>query len=153
MVSRKFSPFIAGVTGAAILTLAGYAQAFPGHGGGHRGSPAMAACLAVAPKSLKASLRSAFKSSRLRSDMKAVWTAKQNLAQAILAKTTPLTTYESALSTAQLKVIQDADAIAQNVCGQLTPAQLAAATTLYTNLQNNRQTVRGYFQAAHAAGE
>jgi len=30
---RKFSPFIAAVTGAAILTLAAYVQAFSGHGG------------------------------------------------------------------------------------------------------------------------
>ena len=75
---------------AAILTLAGYVQAFSGHGGHHHGSPALAACLAAAPKSVKTSLRSTFKSSSLRSDQKAVWTANQNLAQAILAPpTTP----------------------------------------------------------------
>jgi hypothetical protein len=50
-------------------------------------------------------------------------------------------------------VIQDEDKIAQSVCGQLASSQLTAASTLYTNLQNNRQTARGYFQAAHAAGE
>jgi len=150
---RKFSPVIAAVTGAAILTLVGYVQAFPGHGGHHGGS-SLAACLAAAPKSVKANLWSTFKNSSLRSDRKAVWTAKHNLGQAILAKTTPLTTYESALSSAQLKVIQDRDAIAQGVCGDLSAAQLTAATTLYNNLQSNRQTVHGYFEAAHqAAGE
>jgi len=64
-----------------------------------------------------------------------------------------LTPLENALSAAQLTVIQDEDKIAQSVCGQLTSSQLTAASTLYTNLQNNRQTARGYFQAAHAAGE
>jgi hypothetical protein len=145
----KFSPFIAAVSGAAILTLAGYAQAF-GHGGHHHGSPALSACMAAAPKSVKTGLWSSFKSSPLHADRKAVMTAKQNLDAAILAKG-PLTADENALSAAQLKVIQDEDAIAQNVCGQLTPAQLTAATTLYTNLQSNHQAVRGYFQAAREA--
>jgi hypothetical protein len=151
---RKFSPFIAAVTGAAILTLATYAQAFPGHGGHHHGSPALAACLVAAPKSVKTNLWSTFKSSSLRSDRQAVGTAKQNLAQAILAQNPSLTGYETALSAAQLNVTQDEDAIAQGVCGQLSTSQLAAASTLYTNLQNNRQTTRGYFQAARqAAGQ
>jgi hypothetical protein len=151
---RKFSPFIAAVTGAAILGLAAYAQAFSGHGGHHHGSPALAACLAAAPKSVKSNLWSTFKSSSLRSDRQAVWTAKQNLEQQILAKNSSLSEYETALSNAQLKVIQDEDAIAQSVCGQLSAAQLTAASTLYTNLQNNRQTVRSYFEAAHqAAGQ
>jgi hypothetical protein len=50
-------------------------------------------------------------------------------------------------------VIQDEDGIAESVCGALTGSQLTAASTLYTNLQNNRQTVHGYFEAAHAASE
>lgn len=151
---RKFSPFIAAVTGVAILTLAAYAQAFSGHGGHHHGSPALAACMAAAPKSVKANLWPTFKGSSLFSDRQAVETAKQNLAQQILAKNTSLTEYETALSQAQLKVIQDEDAMAQSVCGQLSAPQLAAASTLYTNLQGNRQTVRGYFQAAQqAAGQ
>jgi hypothetical protein len=58
------------------------------------------------------------------------------------------------LSQGQLKVIQDQDVIAQGVCGRLSATQLAAASTLYTNLQNNRQTVKGYFATARqAAGE
>jgi hypothetical protein len=151
---RKFSPFIATVAGAALLTAAGYAQAFGGHGGHHHGSPALSACLAAAPKSVKTTIWSTFKSSSLRTDRQAVHTAKQALDQAILAKSTSLTADENALSAAQLKVIQDEDAIAQNVCGSLSPAQLGAANTLYTNLQNNRQTVHGYFQTARdAAGE
>ena len=84
-------------------------------------------------------------------DKQAVQTAKNNLAQQILAKNTSLGQYEAALSSAQLKVIQDEDTIATGVCGQLSSTQLAAASTLYTNLQNNRQTVRGYFQTAHQA--
>lgn len=144
---------IVAVTGAGILTLVGYVQAFSGHGGRHHGSGALAACLAVTPKSAKTSLRSTFKDSSLHSDRKAVWTAKQNLEQAILAKSTSLGGLETALSNAQLKVIQDEDGIAESVCGALTGSQLTAASTLNTNLQNNRQTVRGYFDAAHAASE
>jgi len=87
-------------------------------------------------------------------DRDALRTARINLAQQILAKNTSLGTYETALSQAQLKVIQDEDAIAQNVCGQLTASQLAAASTLFTNLQSTKQTVHGYFQTAHqASGE
>jgi hypothetical protein len=147
----KLSPFIATITGAAILGLAASAHAFAGHGGHHHGSPALAACMAVTPKSAKSTLWSTFKSSPLHTDMQAVQTAKSNLAEQILAKNTSLTQYETALSQAQLKVIQDEDAVAQNVCGQLSSTQLAAASTLYTNLQSNRQTVRGYFEAAHQA--
>jgi hypothetical protein len=152
---RKFSPLIVAATGAAILTLVGYVHAFSGHGGRHHGSGALAACLAATPKSAKAGLRSTFKDSSLHSDRKAVWTAKQNLQQAILAnpKSTSLGGLETALSNAQLKVIQDEDGIAESVCGALTGSQLTAASTLYTNLQNNRQTVHGYFEAAHAASE
>jgi hypothetical protein len=149
---KKVSPFIATVAGAAILMIAASAYAFSGHGAGHHhGSPALAACMAVAPQSTRSNLRSTFKGSSLWADRQAVSTAKHNLAQQILAKNTSLGQYESALSNAQLKMIQDEDAIAQNVCGQLSQTQLAAASTLYTNLQNNRQTVRGYFQAAHQA--
>jgi hypothetical protein len=150
---RKLSPFIAAAAVAAILTVVGYVQAFSGHGGHHHGSAAMSACMAAAPQSVKTSLWSTFKSSSLHSDRQAVQAARQSLAQFLLGinTSTPLSTLESNLSKAQLKEIQDQDAMAQNVCGQLTQAQLAAASTLYTNLQNNRQTVRGYFEAAHAA--
>jgi hypothetical protein len=147
---KKSLAIVAAAGAAGILTVAAYAQAFQGHGH-HHGSAALMACLVAAPKSVKANLKSTFSSSPLRGDLQAVQTAKQNLALQILAKTTPLTPYETALSQAELKVIQDEDAIAQNVCGQLSPAQLGAASTLYNNLQNNRQTVRGYFQAAHQA--
>jgi hypothetical protein len=78
-------------------------------------------------------------------------TARRNLAQQILAKNPSLTEYETALSQAKLKVMQDEDAIAQNVCGQLSSSQLAAASTLYSNLESNRQTLRGYFAAARQA--
>ena len=148
---RKFSGLIAAFGVGAILGAVGYVQAYSGYHGHHKGSAAMSACMAAAPQSAKSNLWSSIKGSSLFADKKAVSTAKQNLDQAILAKTTPLTPLETALSAAQLKVLQDQDAIAQNVCGQLTAAQLAAANTLYTNLQNNRQTVRGYFEAAHAA--
>jgi len=147
----KLSPFIATVTGAAVLGLAVSAHAFGGHDGHHHGSPALAACMAVTPHSSKSTLWSTFKGSSLHTDMEAAQTAKNNLAEQILAKNTSLTQYETALSQAQLKLIQDEDAVAQSVCGQLSSTQLAAASTLYTNLQNNRQTVHGYFEAAHQA--
>jgi len=139
-------------SGAAILILAAYAQAFQGHGR-HHGSPALMACLAAAPQSAKANLKSTFSNSPLNSDRQAVQVAKQTLAQQILAKTTPLTQYENALSQAELKQIQDEDSLAQSVCGQLSAAQLSAASTLYNNLQSNHQTVRGYFQAARQGGK
>jgi hypothetical protein len=132
---RKFSPFIATVTDAAIITLANYVQAFSGYGGHHHGSPALAACQAAAPKSLKTNVWSTFKSSSSVSERHAVRKAKQNLAQQILAKNPSLIEYETALSQVQLKAIQDEDAIAQSVCGQLSAPESVAASTLYTNLK------------------
>jgi hypothetical protein len=149
---KKLLVIATAITGTLIVTLAGYAGAFQGHGHRH-GSPALMACLVAAPKSVRANLKSTFSNSPLRGDWQAVQTAKQNLAAQILAKTTPLTQYENALSQAELKLIQDEDALAQSVCGQLSAAQLSAATTLYNNLQTNRKTVRGYFQAAHQAAD
>ena len=90
----KTSPFIATIAGAAIIALAASAQAFSGHGGHHHGSPALAACMAVAPQSTKANLRTTFKGSSLWTDKQAVQTAKNNLAQQILAKNTSLGQYE-----------------------------------------------------------
>jgi hypothetical protein len=152
---KKTSALVASVAGVAVLALAGYVQAFPGHGGHHHGSAALGACLAAAPKSVKTNLHSTFESSSLHTDRQALSTAKQNVTQFILGinTTTPLTTLENNVSAAELKVLQDEDAIAQSVCKQLSPAQLAAASTLYTNLQNNRQTMHGYFAAAHQAAE
>jgi hypothetical protein len=152
---KKTSVLIASFAGAVILTLAGYVQAFPGHGGHHHSGSALGACLAAAPKSVRTNLRSTFESSSLHADRQALGTAKVNVAQFILGinTTTPLSTLENNLSMAEMKVVQDEDAIAQSVCKQLSPAQLAAASTLYTNLQNNRQTVHGYFEAAHQAAE
>ncbi|MBV8137395.1 MAG: hypothetical protein JO121_17450 [Deltaproteobacteria bacterium] len=152
---KKISALVASVAGVAILALAGHVQAFSGHGDHHHGSSALGACLAAAPKSLKTNLHSTFESSSLHSDRQALSTAKQNVTQFILGinTATPLSTLENNVSAAELKVIQDEDAIAQSVCKQLTPAQLAAASTLYTDLQNNRQTVHGYFAAARQAAE
>lgn len=152
---KKTSALVASIAGVAILALAGYVEAFSGHGGHHHGSSALGVCLTAAPTSVKTNLRSTFESSSLRSDRQALSTAKQNVTQFILGinTTTPLSTLENNVSAAELKVIQDEDAIAQSVCKQLSPAQLAAASTLYTNLQNNRQTVHGYFAAAHQAAE
>ena len=152
---KKSSALIASFAGAAILALAAYVQAFSGHGGHHRSGSALGACLAAAPKSFRTNRHSTFESSSLHVDRQALWTAKQNVAQFILGinTTTPLSTLENNLSMAEMKVVQDEDAIAQGVCKQLSPAQLAAASTLYTNLQNNRQTVHGYFEAAHQAAE
>ena len=152
---KKTSALVASVAGVAVLALAGYVQAFSGPGGHHHGSSALGTCLAAAPKSLKTNLHSTFESSSLHTDRQALSTAKQNVTQFILGinTATPLSTLENNLSAAELKVIQDEDAIAQSVCKQLTTAQLAAASTLYTNLQNNRQTVHGYFAAAQQAAE
>jgi hypothetical protein len=149
-VMKKLLLIAAAVAGAGILTATVSAQAFPGHWR-HHGSPALMVCLAAAPKTVKANLRSTFANSPLRSDRQAVWTAKQNLTEQVLAGNKSLTQYENALSQAQLKLVQDEDSLTQSACGQLTQAQLSAASTLYSNLQSNHQTVRGYFQAAHQA--
>ena len=144
------SAFVVSSAGVALLALTTFAHAF-GDARHHDGSPALRACMVAAPQSVKANLRSSFKNSSLRTDRAALMTARQNLAQQILAKNTSLSSYETVVSQAQLKVMQDEDALAQSVCGQLSASQLSAASTLYNNLQSNRQTVRGYFAAAHQA--
>jgi hypothetical protein len=65
---KKTSVLIASIAGGAILAVAGYVQAFSGHGGHHHGSSAMGACLAAAPKSAKTNLHSTFESSSLHGD-------------------------------------------------------------------------------------
>ena len=156
---RKLLPIVGVLTGAGILTVAVYAQAFSGHRG-HHGSPALMACLAAAPQSVKANPKSTFSNYNLQGDRQNVQAAKQSLAQQIFANATasitggtptPLTQLEGNLSAAQLKLMQDQDAIAQSVCSQLDSTQISAASTLYNNLLANRQTVRGYFQTAHSA--
>jgi hypothetical protein len=147
---KKFSTMIAAAAGSAIFAFSPYALAFGGGGHGH-GSPALMACMVAAPASVKTNLKTTFHNSTIHTDRQAVETARGNLAQAILAKNTSLGTYETALSQAQLKVLQDEDGIAQNVCGQLSSAQLAAASTLYSNLQSSRESMRGAFQAARQA--
>ncbi|HVA80108.1 MAG TPA: hypothetical protein VNF29_04215 [Candidatus Binataceae bacterium] len=154
---RKFKSLIVAVAGVAIVAAAAYAQPFGDHGGGsgwhYHGTSALAVCLAAAPEAVKTGLRTTFESSSIDADMQAVIAAKQALSRQILAKTADLTSYETALSNAERKLQQDKDAIAANICGQLSTKQLAAASTLYTNLQNDRATVIGYFAAAHAAAE
>ncbi|MBF6568278.1 MAG: hypothetical protein IVW54_05315 [Candidatus Binataceae bacterium] len=152
---RKFKSLIVAVAGIALVSAAAYAHSFSGHSGDWHvhGTSALAVCLAAAPEAVKNNLRTSFESSSIDADMQAVITAKQALSRQILAKTADLTSYETALSNAELKVQQDKDAIAANICGQLSAKQLAAASTLYTNLQNERATVIGYFAAAHATAE
>jgi hypothetical protein len=148
---KKFGISVVAALSGVVIATSAFAQGFHGHG--HRGSAALTACLVAAPQSVKQSLWTTFKNSPIREDKQAVHTAKANLNEQILAKNTNLGSYETALSQAQLKLLQDQDAIATSVCGQLSSAQLTAANMLYTNLQNNRQAVRGYFEAAHQAAD
>lgn len=146
----KFSPFIATVTDAAIITLANYVQAFSGYGGHHHGSPALAAWQAAAPKSLETNLWSTFKSSSSVSERHAVKKAKQNLAQQILAKNPSLIEYETGLSQVQLKAIQDEDAIAQASAGNfrhLNQSQLPLCARI-SKQSANHALVSGCHQAA-----
>lgn len=147
---KKYGITVIAALSTVALATSAFAQGFHGH---HHGSAALTACLVAAPKSVKQNLRSTFKNSSIREDRQSLQTARANLNQQILAKNTNLGSYETALSQAQLKVLQDQDAIATTVCGQLSQTQLTAANTLYTNLQSNRQAVRGYFQAAHEAAD
>jgi len=148
---NKFSSLISGIAGAAALGFTVSVPAFAAPGGHHHGSAALMACMAAAPKSVKQSLWPSIKSSSLQTDRETLRTAQQNLSEQILAKNTSLSSYETAVSQAQLKLLQDDDALAQNVCGQLSATQLSAASTLYTNLQTNRQTMKGYFATARQA--
>ena len=51
-----------------------------------------------------------------------------------------MSTAENDLSAAKLKLLQDQDAVAAKICGQLSAQQLNAAQTLYKNMTALRQS-------------
>lgn len=139
-----------------LLALGGSAQAFEGHRG-HFGSQALHACLATTPRAQKANLKQIFAGEKqtLQTDRQNVRTAQKALTSAILSGSKDVSSQESALVSAKQQQLKDQDSLAVQVCGQLTPAQLSAAETLYNNLstlhETTHQQARTYFQAARAA--
>jgi Skp family chaperone for outer membrane proteins len=128
--------------------------------GHHHGSAAAKACIAVMTPDQRANLKTIFSDSKssLMTDHQKVMSAKQDLANAILSKTSDLSSLESNLSNAKLKLLQDEDAAAVKVCGMLTDKQLGAAQGLYKNMlalhQSTHQQMMDYFkQARTAAGD
>jgi Spy/CpxP family protein refolding chaperone len=151
----------AGAIGSAALAF-GVAYAHGGFGGHghHHGSAAAKACIAVMTPDQRANLKPIFTDakSNLMADHQKVKAARQDLNEAILSKTADLSSLESNLSSARLKLLQDQDAAAVKVCGMLNDKQLSAAHGLYKNLvalrQSSHQQMRDYFkQARDAAGD
>ncbi len=154
-----FSCAAAAIGSAALAVAAAHANGF-GHGGHRHGSAAAKACIAVMTHDQRANLKSIFSGEKttLMSDHQKVASDNQDLTQAILGKTSDLSTLENNLSAAKLKLLQDEDATATKICATLNPQQLSAAQGLYKNLLTLRQTThqqaQDYFkQARTAAGD
>jgi hypothetical protein len=91
----------------------------------------------------------------METDRQSLMTARNALTSAILSGSKDVSSQESALSTAQAAVQKDRDAMAAQVCGQLSSTQLTAAQTLNTNMTNLRASThsqaQSYYQTAQAA--
>jgi hypothetical protein len=148
----------AGLLAMGVLGMGAYAHAFGGTGayGRHRGT-AITPCVVVMTPQQKANLQSLFSSQKgtLKTDRESVAAARKALTAAILSGSSDVSSQETALNSAQLQLVKDGDNMAKQVCGQLTPSQLQAASTLFTNLSNLHATTHSqaaeYFQQAKAA--
>jgi hypothetical protein len=156
-MTRKYILSLAAATiGSGLIAVTGaYAFGFGGHHG-HHGSGAAKACIAVMNHDQRDGLKTIFKGEKgtFFTDHKAAETAKQDLALAILNKG-DVSTAENNLSAAKLKVLQDQDAVAAKICGQLNAQQLSAAQNLYKNMtalrQSSHEQARTIFQNARTA--
>jgi hypothetical protein len=147
----------AAVAGAGLLSLAGYASAYGGHGFHHHGGSAVSSCVAVMSPARKENLKGIFSGQRntLKTDFENVATAQKALSAAILSGNKDLSTQETALANARQQLQKDRDAAAMQVCGELNSTQLSAAHTLFNNLsalhESTHQQARSYIESAKTA--
>jgi hypothetical protein len=140
--------------GTSLLAAVG-AQAAGFHG--HRGGGAMGSCVAVMNSTQKASLKTTFGNQKqaMETDRESLMSARNALTSAILSGSKDVSAQEATLATAQGQVQKDRDAMATQVCGQLSSAQLTAAQTLNTNMTKLRASshsqAQSYYQTAQAA--
>jgi hypothetical protein len=124
---------------------------------GHHGGGAIGSCIAVMNSTQKSGLKNTFSSEKqtMQTDRQSLTTARNALTSAILSGSKDVSSQESALASAQATVQKDRDAMATQVCGQLTSTQLTAAQTLNTNMTNLRASThsqaQSYYQTAQAA--
>ena len=146
---------LAGVI-TAMLAPAAFAQGGRGHRGG---GSAMMPCMAVAQPEQKAQLKQIFAGAKqtLKTDRQNVKTARSALTEAILSGRKDVGAQEAALSKAELTMQHDRDTMATQFCGQLSPAQREAASTLYKNMSKLREQshaqARSYIEAAKASAK
>lgn len=160
-MSRKYVLSIAAAAIGSVALAVGAAQANGfGHRGHHHGSAAAKACIAVMTHDQRANLKSIFSGEKgtLMHDHQTVVSDQQALTQAILNKTSDLSSLEGTLSSDKQKLLQEEDAVAAKICGSLSAQQLSAAQGLYKNMlalrQSTHQQAREYFkQARTAAGD
>jgi hypothetical protein len=154
--SYLFSLAIAAIGSATLSLGAANANGF-GHGGHHHGSAAARACIAVMSHDQRSGLKSIFSAekSTLMGDHQKLMADQQALSQAILSKTSDLSTLEGNVSTDKQKLLQEQDTIAVKICGTLNSQQLSAAQGLYKNMlalrQTTHQQAHEYFKQARSA--
>ena len=156
-MTRKYILSLAAATIGSGLIAVTAAHAFgPGGHGGHHGSGAVKACIAVMNQDQRTGLKTIFMDEKgtlmpahqkVHADRQALELAILNKGDVSVAETT-LNTDKAALQTAE-------DDLAVKICGTLTDKQPAAAVSLYTGLtalrQSTHEQARTLFQNARTA--
>jgi hypothetical protein len=124
---------------------------FGDHHGHHGGSLVRKVCLVALPASERPQVKAIFEKAGpgLKTDFEAVKKDRDALADDILSgNDSGLTGAESTLNNDAATLRSAEEAVTAQICGLLNQEQLGKAKTLYGQLQANRETVRGYFEAA-----
>jgi Spy/CpxP family protein refolding chaperone len=129
--------------GLGLLGLQGYAWArYHGHDdGGMRGMRAVMRVLRpTLSQAQKDQIKSIFRTNKatLQADHQAAREARNNLVEALLSKGN-VNSAISQLESAQSKLLSDRVALAQQIVGVLTPAQLTQAKNFWTQWQTLRE--------------
>jgi hypothetical protein len=154
---RKYVLMAALMIGTGMVAASAHAEGFHGH----RGGGAIGSCIAVMSPAQKANLKSTFSAQKqtFETDRNDLMSARNALTQAILSASpgapANVSAQETALANAEAKVQTDKDALASQICSQLSSAQLSAAKTLNSDLTQLRASTHAqahaFFQTAQAA--
>jgi phosphoenolpyruvate-protein kinase (PTS system EI component) len=154
---RKYVVMAALIIGTGMVAASAHAEGFHGH----RGGGAIGSCIAVMSPAQKANLKSTFSAQKqtFETDRNDLMSARNALTQAILSAspgaTANVSAQETALANAEAKLRTDKDALASQICSQLSPAQLNAARVLNSSLTKLRASTHAqahaFLQTAQAA--
>jgi hypothetical protein len=140
----------AALAATAVHADGGWGGGF-GHHGRHGGSLVRKVCLVALPADKHPEVKGIFEKAGpgLKTDFETVKKDREAVADAILSRNdSGLTSAENTLNTDAATLRSAQEAVTAQICGLLDQDQLGKAKTLYGQLQANRETVHGYFEAA-----